>query len=240
METNIYKRPTTLFNRRLTDIPDHFTAIYRELFSSVSDPIYTISSDCFKHAPEDLFIHLAKFIRCFIYHGHVSKFLLISSLILLVMDKFSSRTLSKTYRLIAISSLICKLVDIIIIDLYGDVFRTDKLQFGFQSESSTSMCTWFDIETIGYYNRNITNVYGSLMDLSKAFDKVHHSKLFTKLLGKVLSPFIYRLLMSMYRNQEFNVKWNGKTSNHFKIYNGVKHSAILSHRLFSIYMDSLF
>ena len=44
----------------------------------------------------------------------------------------------------------------------------------------------------------------------------------------------------MYRNQEVNVKWNGKTSNHFKIYNGVKQGAILSPRLFSIYIDSLF
>ena len=144
------------------DIPDHFAAIYRELFSSVideaeikiikkemedristcnkqdvekinsscveravkklksskNDPTYLISSDCLTNAPEDLFIHLSKIIRCFICHGHVSKFLLISSLIPLVTDKFGDITVSRNYRSIAISSLICKLIDIIIIDLY--------------------------------------------------------------------------------------------------------------------------
>ena len=186
------------------DIPDHFAAIYMELFSSVSDddeikiikkdvedristcniqdvekinsscvkravkklkpskndPVYTISSDWLINAPEVLFIRPAKIIRCFIYRGHVSKFLLISTLIPLVKDKFSDITLSKNYRSIAISSLICKLIDIIIIGLYGDAFRTDELQFGFQSESSTSMCTWLARETICYYNRIKTNVYG--------------------------------------------------------------------------------
>ena len=57
------------------------------------------------------------------------------------------------------------------------------------------MCTWLAKETIGYYIRNETNVYGCLMDLSKAFDKVHHSKLFAKLVEKGLPPFICRLLM---------------------------------------------
>ena len=163
-------------------------SILSRQIASKNDPIYIISSDCFKNSPEDLIICLAMMIRCFIYHGHVSKFLLISSLIPLLKDKFSDRTLSKNYKSIAISSLICKLIDIIIIDFYGDVFRTDKLQFGFQSESSTSMCTWSAIETIGYYNRNKTNVHDCLVGLSKAFDKMHHSKLFTKLLEKGLPP----------------------------------------------------
>ena len=103
-----------------------------KLKPSKNDPLYTISSDCFKNDPVELFIHPAKIIRCFIYPRHVSKFLLISSQIPLVKDKFSHKTLSKNYRSIAISSLICKLIDIIIIDLYGDVFRTAELQFGFQ------------------------------------------------------------------------------------------------------------
>ena len=161
----------------------------KKLKSSKNDLIYLISSDCLKNAPEVLFIHLSKIIRCFIYHAHVSKFLLISSLIPLVKDKFGDITVSRNYRTIAISSLICKLIDIIIIDLYGDVFRTNELQFRLQSESSTSMCTWLAIETIGYYNQNETNVYGCLMDLSKAFDKVHHSKLFTKLVEKGLQLY---------------------------------------------------
>ena len=36
------------------------------------------------------------------------------------------------------------------------------------------------------------------------------------------------------------MKWNGKTSNHFKIYDEVKQGTILFPQLFSIYIDSLF
>ena len=120
------------------------------------------------------------------------------------------------------------------------MFKTDELQFGFQSESSTSMCTWLAIETISYYNRNKTNVYGCFMDLSKAFDKVQHSKLFIKLLDNGLPPIICRLILSMYRNQEVYVSWNGNKSNRFKTYNGVKQGAILSPLLFNLYIDNIF
>ena len=212
----------------------------KKLKPSKNDPLFVLSSECLKNAPDDLFHHLAKIIRSFIYHGHVSSFLLISSMIPLIKDKFGDRTSSKNYRSIAIGSLICKLIDIIIIDLYGDVFQTDELQFGFQSESSTSMCTWLAIETISYYNRNKTNVYGCFMDLSKAFDKVQHSKLFIKLLHKGLPAIICRLILSMYRNQEVYVSWNGNKSSRFKTYNGVKQGAILSPLLFNLYIDKIF
>ena len=65
----------------------------KKLKPSKNDLVYIISSNCFKNSAVDLFIHLAKIIRYFIYHGHVSKFLLISYLIPLVMDKFSDKTL---------------------------------------------------------------------------------------------------------------------------------------------------
>ena len=203
------------------DIPDHFAAIYRELFSSVKDEdeikitkkemedristcnkqdVETINSSCVERAVKKLKSSKNDPIYLISSDCHVSKFLLSSSLIPLVKDRFGDITVSRNYRSIAISSLICKLIDIIIIALNGDVFRTDELQCGFQSESSTSMCTWLTIETIGYYNRNETNVYGCLMDLSKDFDKVHHSKLLAKLVEKGLPPIICRLLMAMYRN----------------------------------------
>ena len=41
----------------------------------------------------------------------------------------------------------------LIIILEGDKLSTDELQFGFQTHSSKSMCTWGITTVIDYYNR---------------------------------------------------------------------------------------
>ena len=66
--------------------------------------------------------------------------------------------------------------------LFSYNLKTCDLQFGFQENSSTSMCTWLATEVISYYIRNNTSVYCCLLDLKKAFDKVQFAKLFKKLI----------------------------------------------------------
>ena len=51
--------------------------------------------------------------------------------------------------------------------------------------------------------------------MTKAFDNVKHSVLFTKLLQKDIPPIYLRLLMVMYDNQMVNVKWDGLLSDSF-------------------------
>ena len=36
-----------------------------------SDPAYEFSSDCLKHAPDSLYIHLSNVFKLFLIHGHV-------------------------------------------------------------------------------------------------------------------------------------------------------------------------
>jgi len=40
------------------------------------------------------------------------------------------------------------------------------------------MCTFVLKETINYYNCNRSNVYCTMVDASKAFDRIHNCKLF--------------------------------------------------------------
>ena len=68
--------------------------------------------------------------------------------------------------------------------LFEKELRTDELQFGFQQKTSANMCTWLVVETIDYFQRNGSEVYACVMDLSKAFDRIKHSDLFWKLLKK--------------------------------------------------------
>ena len=79
-----------------------------------------------------------------------------------------------------------------------------------------------------------------LMDMRKAFDTVQHSVLFNKLLEQDFSHIVVRYLLTTYRLQRANVKWNNEASNFFEIGNGVKQGAVLSAVFYCINTNGLF
>ena len=214
-------------------------ALHR-LKSNKADPVFTFNSDCLKNSPRILCEYLSLIFRQFLLHGHISTILMISTLVPLVKDKLGDITASDNYRSIAISSLILKVFDYVILDIYGDKLTTDELQFGYQDNTSTSMCTWLVVETVEHYLRQGSNIYACVMDMTKAFDNVKHSTLFHKLDEKGIPPIILRLMIQMYETQKANVRWGNNLSETFTLRNGVKQGAVLSPRLFCVYMDALF
>ena len=133
-----------------------------------------------------------------------------------------------------------KMYDLAILAVFSNYLKFDDLQFGYQSEISTSMCTFVTVETISYFLRNKSEVYSCLMDMSKAFDKVQHSILFQKLLDQDMPPIIVRFILVSYKSQKANVKWAGQKSSFFSIGNGVKQGAVLSAVLYCVYTNGLF
>ena len=220
--------------------PDVISEAAKNLRDSKSDPCYNFSSDCIKNGPDSLFNILSVIIQAFLIHGRVTHFLLLATLVPLIKDKLSSISDSKNYRSIAMSCLILKLLDWIILILFGDTLGVDDLQFAYQPGCSTSMCTWAAVETISYFMRNGSEVYTCLMDMTKAFDMVRHSLLFKKLITAGLSIIFVRLLLFVYMNQFANVRWNGEFSSIFSIGNGVRQGAILSGILYCFYTNNLF
>lgn len=205
-----------------------------------TDPQLPFTTDFLKHAPSNLYKLLCIALRSFITHGHVSDFLLVSNLVPIVKDKLASVTDSSNYRSIAISSIILKLFDWVIILGYAENLQLDDLQFGYQTNVSTAMCTWTAVETIEYYQRNGSDVFTCLMDMSKAFDTVRHSTLFKKLLKQGLPTLIVRFLIASYRGQRARVKWSEEYSDFFEITNGVKQGAVISSFFYCIYTNGLF
>ena len=59
----------------------------KHLKGSKTDPVVNFSSDCIKAAPMVFYEHLANIFQSFLIHSHVSKVLLISTLVPLVKDK---------------------------------------------------------------------------------------------------------------------------------------------------------
>ena len=97
----------------------------------------------------------------------------------------ASLTSSDKYRSIAISSVIGKILDHVIIDRLSDCLKTSDYQFGFKSNSSTVLCSTMVNETIQYYiEKGGKRIYVLLLDATKAFDKVSYKVLFDILLKK--------------------------------------------------------
>ena len=210
------------------------------LKNSKTDPVLSSTSDCLSNSPPILFEYLAIVFRCWLTHGHVTELLLLSTLVPIIKDKLGSLCSSDNYRSIAISSLILKIFDWVMIILYSDKLYFDELQFGYQEQCSTNMCTWMAVETIEHFLRNGSDVFVCVMDMKKAFDTVKHSTLFNKLLERGIPKSYVRLLLVMYMTQSANVRWNGNLSKQFPITNGVKQGAVLSAILFCVYINGLF
>ena len=130
-------------------------------------------------------------------HGIAPSGLLLSALVPIPKNIRGNRCNSDNYRQIAISSILGKLFDIIVLEEQEDSLCTDILQFGFKKQSSTVLCTSMLLETIDYYNENDTDCYLLLLDASKAFDRVEYVKLFNTLRHRKMCPVVLRMLMNM-------------------------------------------
>ena len=207
--------------------------------SGKSDSIEQLSSDNFKNGTHMLNVYISLLFTCMLTHGIPPSGLLLSTIIPIPKNNRGNMSDSSNYRAIALSSLLCKLFDTIIIETHEDNLITDDLQFGYKKQSSTIVCTSLLLNTVEYYRENDSDCYMLLLDASKAFDRVEYVKLFSDLRERKLCPIVLRLIMNMYVNQCLHVRLNSLVSDRFSIANGVKQGGVLSPILFSIYMDKL-
>ena len=160
-----------------------------------------------------------------------------SILIAIPKNKRKSLHDSNNYRSIALSNVLGKLLDKIILMKHTHKLSSSDLQFGFKPRSSTATCMFVLDEVIKYNNNSKTDVYMMMLDASKAFDRVDHIKLFKILSKKGVCPALLKLLFNMYSQQTMSVRWNKVVSQPFKAGNGVKQGGVLSPILFTLYLD---
>ena len=163
----------------------------------------------------------------------------VATVLPLVKDKLSSINTSDNYRGISLTSSLCKLLDYVIINRYGNELKSSDYQFAYESKCSTDMCSIMVKDVISFYNKNKSAVYACKLDASKAFDKVHFIKLFRKLLKRKVPALVLRLYLDLYLNQSVCVEWNGKKSRMFSVTNGVRQGSVLSGLFFNVYLDDL-
>ena len=145
----------------------------------------------------------------------------------------------KSYRGIALSSLLSKLFDTCSISSQFDSLLSNDLQFAYKSKTSTIQCVSSVIEIVSYYKDHLGDTCMCMLDASKAFDRVDLLLLFSKLLQRDICQFSLRFLMSTYCNEQVRVKWNCTTSGTFSTSNSVKQDEVFSPILFNVYINEL-
>ena len=155
-------------------------------------------------------------------HSCVPRGLLLPTVIPIPKNKNKSLSDSDNYRGIALSSILGKQFDIILLKNNKELFNASKLQFGFKPNHSTHHCTYVLNEIVQYYANNNSNVHVMLLDCSKAFDRVNYVKLFSLLLDRGLCPLVARFFINLYTSQKVRVKWSYCLSKQDDVSNSVK------------------
>ena len=203
-----------------------------------ADILSGLYSDHLIYGGHSLNVHLGLLLSAILVHGSAPDAMLYSAMVPIPKNYKKTLTDSDNYRAIAMGNVIGKLLDIIILQKYHCVLDSCELQFGFKDNSSTNMCTYMVKETVQYYLSNGNKqVYGAVLDATKAFDRVNYCKLFKILLDRKLPVCIVRLIIDLYTRQKMCVLWNGVKSSMFNVSNGVKQGGILSPILFCVYID---
>ena len=182
---------------------------------------------------------LAMFINACLCHCWLPPMLMRTILIPLIKDRLKPASDSDNYRLIAIASSFSKLFELIILSRCENLLHTTDNQFGFKKKHGTDLCIYLLKDVINYYNVKGSPVYCCFLDLRKAFDRVNFKKLFQKLINRNVPPYIVKLLVFWYTNQEMAVRWGNLVSTTFKVTNGLRQGGILSPGLFNVYVDLL-
>ena len=196
-------------------------------------------SNHFKNGTDKLNVYFSLLFTAMLTHNYVPCSMMTSTIIPIQKNRRKSLNDSDNYRAIALSSILGKLLDWVILLSCDKALSSNDSQFDFKPKHSTSRCTFVVKETVQYYLNGGSIVYGMLLDASKAFDRVQFIKPFRLLLSRGLCPVLCRLIATPYTNRTSRVKWGSSFSETFSISNGVKQGWVSSPTLFGVYINSL-
>ena len=185
------------------------------------------------------FERLASLINAMFVHGHIASILLQATIISIPKNLSKSLCDDNNYRGIALCSSISKLVDLIVMARNEDALQLSDMQCAFKAGHSTSTCTYVVKEVVQHYINNGSNVYACFLDATKAFDRVHFSRLFEVLVQRKVNPIDLRLMLDLYQQQRCRTRWKNSTSPYFDVSNGIRQGSVISPVLFCTYLDEL-
>jgi hypothetical protein len=111
------------------------------------------------------------------------------------------------FRGITISPVISKVFEHCLLFIYKDHLVTSDRQFGFKKHTSCAQAIFVVRKVIEHYVNNGSTVNVCCLDVSKAFDKVNHFCLFSKLMNINAPVELINILRNWYSKSFSFVKW---------------------------------
>ena len=143
-----------------------------------------------KNGSVNLYRHIAGLFTGLVKHGCIPRNFRETAIIPILKDQAGHRNNPDNYRGIAISSVLGKLLEKIIMAKYQRIWHTNKQQFGFKAGHGCDMSMFVVQESINYFLENGNEiVFGCFLDLSKAYDRVSHA-LYEA--DRTACPYFYR------------------------------------------------
>jgi len=198
-----------------------------------------ISEEHLLYADESLRSFLSELFNMCIVHGYIPNSCLNTTIVPIYKTKNGNMSDTSNYRLVAVATVLSKLLEHFILSHISPLLDTTDNQFGFKAGRSTDQCTFSLKQTASNFVIHGSSVHAVFFDASKAFDRVLHMKLFGTLIQRKAPMSFVRLLKHWYKEQKMQIKWGKQFSEAFHVSNGVRQGGVLSPYLFAVYLDDL-
>ena len=151
-------------------------------------------------------------------------------------NSVSQQFVSDNYRPVLNSLILLKLFEYTLEPTLSKHLNLNNRQFGYRQGTACMIATAVVKEAILQYTTENTNVHAAILDMSKAFDRINHKKVFMKLIDTSLPPPIVKIINYMNCNSSVYVNVSG---NSWKVENGTRQGGCLSGLLFSFYVNDI-
>jgi len=100
---------------------------------------------------------------------------------------------------------------------YGSFLTSSSLQYGFKKNSSCNHAQFTFVESMKYFTKHASKIFGVLLDASKAFDKVLINGLLMKLINRKVPYMFIWILHNWFSNISCSVMWKSMMGNAFRV-----------------------